>query len=262
MTIYIKIFAGLCNRLFQYAYGKHLISEGKKVKFIIADDGNTDILDIIDLYNENNLFISTRNNSNLRVFLAKFFAKYIAHSYEVGFYQNPDYIKGIKFFFKNKEQYENSKLYNTIIETDSVSLHIRGGDYVLTDNNCFSHICTPEYYDNAIKTIKSKIKNPKFIIFTNDRKYSDIILSQINLTDKEFIFASDIDDKKYDDGFDLYLMGQCKGNIIANSTFSWFGAYFNSANKKMVICPEHWYGNGDYSSDILLLPEWTKVKST
>lgn len=261
MTIYVKIFAGLCNRFFQYAYGKKLISQGKKVKFIIADDGNTDILDILDLEHEKKLFISSKNSSKLKIFIIKFFSKFIFHTLKIDFFQNPENLENIQYKFKNLNIYQNSKLYSKIKNSNAVALHIRGGDYVLTENNCFSHVCTPQYYSNAISEIKKQIQKPLFIIFTNDRKYSEKILSDVCLQKNEFIFANDIEETKYDDGFDIYMMNICKANIIANSTFSWFGAYLNSEDKLSVICPEHWYGNGDYSLDCLLLDNWIKVKS-
>lgn len=67
MAIYIKIFAGLCNRIFQYSYGRHLISQGHKVKFIVADDGNTGILDIFDTGNDKKLFYT--NSKNVKLYL-------------------------------------------------------------------------------------------------------------------------------------------------------------------------------------------------
>lgn len=258
---YIKIFAGLCNRLFQYSYGKYLMAQGQDVRFIRADDGNTDILDIFDVGPDQNLFYTNAKNGKLKVNLLKFYAKYIARSYNIGFYQRPEYFDCINLKFKNACDYQSSPLYKKIIESDSVAVHIRGGDYVATENNCFSNICTAKYYAEAIKLVKKTHKKPLFIIFTNDIEYSKKLLLSAGVSQKDFIIADEISDKKYDDGYDLYLMSQCKSNIIANSTYSWVGAVLNRSQKKDVICPEHWFQSGYPSQDYLFYPDWIKVGS-
>lgn len=261
MTTYIKIFAGLCNRLFQYSYGNYLLNQGKKVKFIDANDGQTDILDIFDIGQNKKLFINEKTDSKIKVIFHKIFAKYILRTYKISYFQQPEYLEGIKWNFKNIESYQKSKLYAFIKNNDSISIHIRGGDYLLPENVCYADICTKQYYKNAISEIKRTHKSPMFVIFTNDLPYAKDILSESNLSEDEYIFTSEYSDEKYDDGFDLFLMSECNSNIIANSTFSWFGAYFNKEKKQQVICPEQWFSSGPVNRDYIYLPEWTKVKS-
>lgn len=265
MTTYIKIFAGLCNRLFQYSYGKHLLSQGHSVKFIRADDGNTDILDVMELGKDENLFYTNAKNSKLFVNLLKARVKYITHNYKIGFYQDPSYSKNVDFKFKKISLYEKDSITKKIAETNSISIHIRGGDYLDPSKaGSFIGICTKDYYINAIKRAKKEIKSPVFYIFTNDRNYAASIIEECikdkssSLTDKNFFFADDLKDNNYDDGFDLYLMSQCKVNIIANSTFSWWGAVLNK-NAHTVICPSHWTNAEPYEHDNLILPEWIKI---
>lgn len=258
MTIYIKIFAGLCNRLFQYSYGKYLMSQGKKVKFIVADDGNTDILDVMNLGSDEKLFYTNQTHSKLKVNFLKSFTKYITKNYKVGFFQEPKFAQSVNFQFKNILEYQSSNLVNKIKDTNSVSLHIRGGDYLNPgEGNPFINICTKEYYINAIKLIQQKISSPTFFIFTNDINYAKSIANQFDSNCK-FIFVDELKEKKYDDGFDLFLMSLCKANIIANSTFSWWGAYLNKT-PHTVICPTHWTNKEPYNHDILILDDWEKI---
>lgn len=259
MTTYIKIFAGLCNRLFQYSYGKYLISQGQKVKFIRADDGNTDILDVMDLGEEEKLFYTNAKNSKLFVNLLKARVKYITRNYQIGFYQDPSYSQSVNFKFKNNSLYEKDSITKKITETNSISIHIRGGDYLdPTKAGSFMGICTKEYYISAIKAAKKEIKSPVFYIFTNDRDYAVSIMKECKLKESEYHFADDLKDKNYDDGFDLFLMSKCKANIIANSTFSWWGAVLNK-KAHTVICPSHWTNSAPYEHDNLILPEWIKI---
>lgn len=265
MTTYIKIFAGLCNRLFQYSYGKYLLTQGKSVKFISADDGNTDILDVMELGEDEKLFYTNSKNTKLFVNLLKARVKYITRNYKIGFYQDPLYSENINFKFKNISLYEKDSITTKLSESNSVSLHIRGGDYLDPSKaGSFIGICTKDYYIKAIKTAQKKIKNPVFFIFTNDRPYAESIINDClqdkssSLTEKNFVFADDQKDKNYDDGFDLFLMSKCKANIIANSTFSWWGAVLNK-NAHTVICPSHWTNAEPYEHDNLILSDWIKI---
>lgn len=257
MTVYIKIFAGLCNRLFQYSYGKYLMSLGQKVKFIRAYDGNTDILDIMDLGGDENLFYTNSKNGKLEIFFIKLFAKIILRSYKVGFFQSEQFASIAHFVFKNEVLYKNDSAAKKIENSNSVSIHIRGGDY-LDGENYFFNVCTETYYANALKEAQKQISSPVFFIFTNDRPYAQSLAEKCGLKDFTFFFADDLKDKNYDDGFDLFLMSRCKANIIANSTFSWWGTFLNKTPHP-VICPKHWTNKPPYLKDNLLLEKWIRV---
>ena len=259
MTIYIKIFAGLCNRLFQYSYGRHLISQGHKVKFIVADDGNTDILDIFDTGNDEKLFYTNSKNGKLFVNLLKAFSKYITQNYKIGFFQEPEFASCINLSFKNISLYLGDSITKKIDSENAVSLHIRGGDYLDPSKaNSFINVCTKDYYQAAINEIQKQVSSPIFYIFTNDRNYASSILKECKLKPGSFFFADDIKEKNYDDGFDLFLMSRCKANIIANSTFSWWGAFLNKETH-LVICPKHWTNTLPYTHDNLILPNWSRI---
>ncbi len=259
MTTYIKIFAGLCNRFFQYSYGSYLIQQGQNVRFIVADDGNTDILDTLDLGSTRNLFYTKAESGSLKYNALKFAAKYIFRTYKIGFYQKKKYADSAKIEFKRKAEYEASAIFKKIISENSVSLHIRGGDYLIPGKaDSFTGICTKEYYINAIKYIMTNEKKPVFYIFTNDKPYAMQIISQCRLG--EIGVEVNFVDSEGDDGRDLFLMSHCSHNIIANSTFSWWAAYLNKSENKSVLSPEHWTNDADPKRDELILPDWIKIK--
>lgn len=236
---FVKIYAGLGNQMFQYCYGKYLELHYNKVRFISKKTQNhlTDIFNI-DL---NNFILSQSKISSLKVFCIKFFAKYITKSYSTDFYQNAIFPNSIHckeiFTFRNEMEYKKSDIYHKIVTTNSVSLHIRGGDYLTSE---YYNICTPEYFLNAINLINKSVKNPHFFIFTNDIEYANTIVQKINEhIPKNYTIANNASFAE-DVGSDMFLMSQCKHNIISNSTYSWWGAYLNQNQNKTTIAPENW----------------------
>lgn len=263
MKKYIKIFAGLGNQLFQYAYGLFLQQQGHKITFLLQKNSSTysDITDIF-YFDDSNLFIATNFIQKLYLIIKKIYAKYILHQYYSGFYQEhifPDSVP-LSLTFKKEKKYQETSLYKQISECQSVSLHIRGGDYI--GLNAFSDVCTSAYYKRAIACIQENIQNPHFFVFTNDSKITESLLLELSLIkdiDYTLVYNSEY---KNDPGFDLYLMSQCKHNIIANSTFSWWGAYMNTHSEKIVVAPQNWL-NSSFVSEVeliqrnkILVPSW------
>ena len=137
-------------------------------------------------------------------------------------------------------------------EVDSVSLHIRRGDYLLPENReLFGGICTLDYYRRAIDYILDKVKNPFFFIFSNDIVW---VKENMNISNSLFITWN----SGKDSWQDMFLMSKCKHNIIANSTFSWWGAWLNKNPQKIVISPSRFF-NVSNNSDIV--PDtWTSIQ--
>ena len=115
--------------------------------------------------------------------------------------------------------------------SNSVSLHLRRGDYLTPENQAmFGGICTKEYYENAVHFIKERVEHPVFYIFSDDPSYA-----ANEYRGKEFKI---VDLNKGSSSFyDMYLMSQCKHNICANSTFSFWGARLNCNPEKLMIRP-------------------------
>ena len=173
-----------------------------------------------------------------------------------GFWQNEDYFKDIRddilkdFSLKIAISNEaNKHLYN-IKNSQSISLHVRRGDYVQDSHTNSVHgTCDLEYYKKTIEYINNKITSPIFYIFSDD----------ISWCKENFSFLENkifVDDTKsaFDD---LELMQNCKHNIIANSTFSWWGAWMNENKNKIVISPEIWFSSNPNIT--LSCKEWIKI---
>lgn len=152
--------------------------------------------------------------------------------------------------------FENNEILKNIQKNNSVSVHIRRGDYVSVPKFTEFHgTCSLDYYNNAISYIKQRVENPVFYIFSNDIPWSKEHL----IIDGKVIFVDINDDKtNYED---LRLMKSCKHNIIANSTFSWWGAWLNENSSKIIIAPQKWFKNKEMQAQIQdLLPEnWIKI---
>lgn len=151
----------------------------------------------------------------------------------VFFYQIEDLLK--KEFTLNCELNEaNREMMEKIESSNAVMLHVRRGDYV--NNNFF--ISQPvSYYTNAVKKIIEKVKNPVFFVFSDDVQWT-----KDNIKTECKTHYCDINDGKTD-YMELALMRSCKHAIIANSTFSWWGAWLIDNPEKIVIAPQHWYSD-------------------
>ena len=96
-------------------------------------------------------------------------------------------------------------------------------------------MCSLEYYQNAIEEVVSKVENPTFFVFSDDIAWAEQNLKIAY----PIIFVGHNDaDKNYED---LRLMSECQHNIIANSSFSWWGAWLNQNPSKIVIAPQSWF---------------------
>ena len=132
----------------------------------------------------------------------------------------------------------NQELLKRICSSESISIHVRRGDY-LSDKNqeIFGDICTSSYYKEAVCFLKEKFTNPIFYIFSNDVEYAkELFSSEQNCT----YVDGNSGDKSF---FDLYLMSHSQGMILANSTFSCWAAYLNN-RAKYVCAPHKWVNKG------------------
>ena len=163
-----------------------------------------------------------------------------------GYWQSEKYFSTIaetirnKFTFPPLQDPRNQALLERIKQSNSVSLHIRRGDY-LTGGNA---VLPLDYYHQSIAFIGKKVNQPHYFIFSDD---IDWAMKNIQVTAGEFVdwnFASN-------SFIDMQLMSECKHNIIANSTFSWWGAWLNSNSTKIVISPAQWMPNMEGTADAI-----------
>lgn len=131
---------------------------------------------------------------------------------------------------------QNQKMINEISAVESISLHVRRGDYISNpDATTLFAECSLEYYYAAVNKLSQKIKKPHFFIFSDDPEW----------TQKNLILeypATYVTHNSSENGYeDLRLMSHCRHHIIANSTFSWWGAWLNKNPAKIVIAPKTWF---------------------
>ena len=180
----------------------------------------------------------------------------------LGYFQNEtyfkEYFKEIRqdFTFIHPLNEQNKIIANNILSCQSVSLHIRRGDY-LSDKGAaqtFANLSL-DYYRSAMEYMSRRVENPCFFVFTDD-----IDWAKAQFHDPSICF---VDINKGKDSYnDMRLMSLCKHNIIANSSFSWWGAYLNSHSEKIVIAPENWYQNQEQNAlaiNNLLCNKWIQM---
>lgn len=160
-----------------------------------------------------------------------------------------------EFTVKSPQTGKNKELAELITSCNAVSIHVRRGDYISDPHiSKLYRTCDLAYYIRCFDKITQSIQNPHFFIFGDEPKW---IRKNINLPYSTTIVDHNGDDKSYED---LRLMSICKHNIIANSSFSWWGAWLNQNPKKMVFAPKQWFSKERQASrkmDDLLPASWS-----
>lgn len=227
--IITKISGGLGNQMFQYAAGRVVALKAKtSLKLDISgyvDDkfGRHYSLDVFN--------IKATLATTLDCLISRLFRTYMND-----YWQNEkyflDYSNEIRQDFKLK--FVSGKKITT---PNSVSIHIRRADYVNIPRIAQAvGICTEAYYQKAIKFIAKKIKKPTFFIFSEP---DGLEWAKTSLK-FDYPYTLVKSGKDYED---LELMSSCQHNIIANSSFSWWGAWLNPNPQKIVIAPDPWFNN-------------------
>jgi hypothetical protein len=143
------------------------------------------------------------------------------------------------------------KIQTQMKETHSVAMHVRRGDYLTLPN---FNICTIDYYKNAAEFLKNKYGNLTFFLFSDDINYL-----QNNFSFLEKYIAVDTSAETNPDYWDLFLMTQSDHNIIANSSYSWWGAFLNQSPGQTVIAPQKWLKDESILTSDLCPPDWIRV---
>ena len=288
---------GLGNQMFQYAFGRMLAEKNNTQVLLDLSSFKKQQVNIttrkyeLDIFNLNTK-IATKNDKRFIAFpsyrfkeylinmLSKLFVKNINkiqyikeisceynpdiildcdNIYLEGYWQSEKYFKDIEsiirsnFNFNLKAERENEIIGNKILSEYSVSIHIRRGDYV---NNYKTNIhhgeCSLEYYEDAISLINKKVKDPVYYIFSDDIEWAKRNI-KMNVS-KTFI--NNNNGRDYED---LRLMSQCRHNIIANSSFSWWGAWLNNNPDKIIIAPKRWFNDKSINTNDIIPKEWIKI---
>ena len=173
-----------------------------------------------------------------------------------GYFQSEKYFANIRgkilntFMLSEEQEHNMLDKYKGIIKQKTVSIHIRRGDYLRYTQN---HPILPiDYYEKALLKVGDY---ERCLVFSDDIKRAKKIRAFKNF-DVKFI----TNEPEY---IDLFLMSLCNDNAIANSSFSWWGAWLNKNNNKNVYYPETWFGPSKNEFDIkdLIPKDWIKVES-
>jgi len=176
--------------------------------------------------------------------------------YLSGYWQSERYFESATaeirkdFTFKMPLSGRNKELAEQISACDAVSLHVRRGDYV-SDAKTSSLLgtCSLDYYRTAINHLSERVDSPHFFVFSDDIGWTKENLQ----LDFPCIY---IDHNHGEDSYrDMQLMSLCAHHIIANSSFSWWGAWLNPKEGKIVVAPKRWFAV-DYKTDDLIPSEW------
>ena len=286
--IIVKLNGGLGNQLFQYAMGRHLseinqtelkldISWYEKgirnyeLKYFNIKAGLTTTEDTI-LITKMTTRWSHRIDRNIIQKLKPYHRRNHVHerrtgfdhsileaydnTYLTGYWQSEKYFKFVEPILRQELQFrepmdeKNRAMIRQIRETNAVGLHIRRGDYV--SNREYRQtfgICDLSYYRNAILHITSKVPDTRFFVFSDDPVWAK---ENMGVSNTAFVTHN----QGTDSYRDMQLMSLCQHNIIANSTFSWWGAWLNPNPDKIVIAPKNWFADARLHNKDLIPDTW------
>jgi hypothetical protein len=138
-----------------------------------------------------------------------------------------------------------------VLSTDSISMHIRRTDYLTVGLD--QYVLSMNYYARALEHICTKLAEPHVFVFSDDPNWA---LANLRLQIPMIIVSN----SQMHDYEELQLMSMCKHHIVANSSFSWWGAWLASGNEKIVIAPEHWMAeHSEIDSRDLVPTNWTRM---
>lgn len=174
-------------------------------------------------------------------------------AYIIGYWQSEKYFAVIKdkvrevFAFRNIDNY-NYSIAEEMNNCNSVGIHIRRGDYLTSGMT----LVRDDYYRNAIRYIKEYVSSSVFYVFSDDQEEAISIMDSTNVPYKLITHNNGEDSYK-----DMFLMSQCKHNIICNSSFSWWGAWLGNYKAGIVVAPQEWVA--DRPELCPQLDEWIKI---
>jgi hypothetical protein len=179
----------------------------------------------------------------------------------VGQWQSPqyfaDYADVIRrdFTFRADASEGNQRLLARITaDPSAVSLHVRRTDYVTwPGNQPVMGFVGESYYERAVAWVRERIAQPTFYIFSDEPAWCR---QHLKLGDASVYVDGNVGADSY---LDMWLMSHCKHHIIANSTFSWWGAWLNPNAEKLVVAPACWFSDPSMDARDLLPSTWTRL---
>lgn len=288
--IVVRLKGGLGNQMFQYALGRVLsIKNSTSLKldasfYSMSFNGVTKRaydLDVFNIHasitNTNDVPILHKNIHNKFVYkiisiLKKFFdmngvEKSFKFDMDILNIKSDIYLEGYWQSYKYFIDYEEiirkdftlksfpalnmQEMANEIESMNSVSVHVRRGDYV---GNNMHDVVSESYYKKGIEYISNKVNIDKIYVFSDDIEWCKDNLK----FDYPVVFVGEEFTGVKDEGH-VYLMSKCKHFIIANSSFSWWGAWLSTNHDKIVVCPKQWFGDASIDTSDLIPDNWIRI---
>lgn len=283
--VIVRLQGGLGNQLFQYAAGRALsLHHGVELALDKSWFDNIPINNTLRFYALDSYNIKARNLSTPEKKLALLYSNRVLsrigllhvkwklvrengfdfnesyklapnNSFLIGYWQSPVYFKDFSEILRSELiPREALKKYHlptieAMSSSNSISVHVRRGDYINNPISANFHgVCSVDYYLNAVEVIARSAPNPIIYVFSDD----------VNWVKSNIKFPYPV---RYMEGntenpiWDLYLMTSCKHHVIANSTFSWWGAWLGGNCEKIVVAPRYWF-HGGKQPRTLIPEEW------
>ena len=283
-AVTIRLFGGLGNQLFQYAAGRAVATRHKCR--LILDTRETDAKGAhwkfaLSHFNIEAMLGDTTDLPPVRTkpvpyFIWRYFGrnpKFVREAH-LGFNENilslgPDtylhgYFQSEKYFiqivdvlrrdlaFKTPPSAENQRWLENINQSNSVSLHVRRGDYMAA-KGAYA-VCDQDYYKRAVEHIAHHSQSdPEIFVFSDDPAWAK---ENIKLGCKTRFSTHNGAAKHYED---MRLISRCKHNITANSTFSWWGSWLNKNPDKIVVAPKAWLGKQKLQNPDITPENWVRI---
>lgn len=281
----VKIKGGVGNQLFQYAFGRQLAINNRTTlnldnsffenvkqhrsynlgKFNLIYK-NAPTKDVSKYRKANHPLINKFLNSitlNFSVYVERkvkgFDQRWLQkkNGYFEGYWQSEQYFKEIRANLLEeitlKEISGRVKELATKIENcNAISIHIRKTDYLNAANQNIYADCSINYYKSAIDEMLAQVEKPVFYLFSDDFEWVEKNLA----IQQPHVFMIDNSAEE-----DLYLMSICKHHIIANSTFSWWGAWLNKSLTKKIIAPKYWFKKNSLTNQDIIPENWLKINN-
>lgn len=264
---------GLGNQLFQIFCGISYVLSNKitfKIKANKQDESKTrptywnnifyylkpylyDSINNVKMYKEPNFTYNIIPHSNTNFILSGYFQSYK--------YFETNYNDIIEIIKLEQQKQQIKEKYDKLLKNNTISIHFRIGD--LKKGAGHGHVLNIQYYLNALNYLSQKIENIKeydCIYFGEKQDDIDIknIIEVIKKTFPKLTFVQC--NYNIQDWEQLLLMSLCQHNILANSTFSWWGAYLNNNSEKIVIYPSRWFRpDMNLSTKDLFPVKWIKI---
>lgn len=176
-----------------------------------------------------------------------------------GFWQSEKYFINVAKQIRDDLRFKhplvdlNAEIAKQISQVNAVSLHVRRGDYASNAKTTATHgLCSLDYYRAAIRHVVGQVEHPHFFIFSDDPAW---VKSNLKIDYPCEFVEHNQGKESYND---MRLMSLCQHHIIANSSFSWWGAWLNPSVKKIVVAPKQWFANDNDTQD--LIPQgWVRL---